>query len=131
MRQWIIQPRSVKIILIAQFLPLVLFPPASFLPSTQEWWLPVMLAVLAGVAVFQLIGRRSVALWPWYLVSFAQGFNIISRLMMLMPHATLDVSGVQTLNVAYLVLSGLSLLLSAFMLWYIELPEVRLSLLPS
>jgi hypothetical protein len=62
------------------------------------------------------------------LISFAQGFNIISRLMMLMPHITRNNNGVQVFNALYVVLAVISLAFSAFLLWYTELPEVRLGL---
>ena len=125
LRQTLIKPRFIKLFLILQVIPLILFPPESF--KTQEWWLPVLLAVLVVIAVIQLY-RHSLALWPWYLISFAQGFNIISRLMMIMPHATRNDNGVQVFNTPYVVLTLLSLLLSSFLLWYTELPEVRLGL---
>jgi hypothetical protein len=61
------------------------------------------------------------------MLSFAQGFNIISRLMMLMPHATTNVLGTQTVNGAYIIVFILSMLLSSFYIWYLELPEVHAS----
>jgi hypothetical protein len=126
MRKWMIQPRSIIVILVLQFVPLILFPPSSFSPTSQEWWLPVVLAALAVVAMMQLIVRHSHAAWPWYLVSFSQGFNIISRLLMMMPHATFNNAGQQIFNTPYVTLSVAAMLMSAFMLWYVELPEVRL-----
>jgi bacteriorhodopsin len=125
MRQSLVKPNSIKLILILQLIPLILFPPESF--KTQEWWLPVLLAMLVVIAVIQLF-RHSLAIWPWYLISFAQGFNIISRLMMLMPHITRNDNGTQVFNTPYVVLTVLSLVLSTFLLWYTELPEVRLGL---
>jgi hypothetical protein len=65
------------------------------------------------------------------MVSFAQGVNIISRLMMLMPHATRNAGGAQVLNTPYVVVAAVCMLLSAFEIWYNELPEVRRSLLVS
>jgi hypothetical protein len=114
--------------LILQIIPLVLFPPESFSPNSQEWWLPVLLAAMVLLACAQLILRRSHQLWPWHLMSFAQGFNIISRLMMLWPHATKTVGGVTVLNVPYVALTLASMAMSAFLLWYLELPEVRIGL---
>ena len=125
LRQSLVKPNAIKLLLFLQFIPLILFPPESF--KTQEWWLPVLLAVLVVVAVIQLL-RRSLALWPWYLISFAQGFNIISRLMMVMPHITRNDNGAQVFNAPYVVLTVLSLACSTFLLWYTELPEVRLGL---
>jgi hypothetical protein len=81
------------------------------------------------IADFQLIVRRSTSPNPWYLIAFVQGFNIISRLMMLWPHATKDVGGQTTFDGLYVGLTLLSLAWSAFLLWYCELPEVRMGLL--
>jgi hypothetical protein len=129
MRQSLVKSNFIILLLVLQFVPLVLFPPESFASTTQEWWLPVLLAAMTIVAIFQLVVRRSVVMWPWYLVSFAQGFNIISRLLMIMPHATRNEGGAQVFNTGYVILSFISMLLSAFFLWYTELPEVRIGLL--
>ena len=127
-RRAIAHPRVIIVVLLLQFVPLVLFPPASFSPTTQEWWLPVVLAVLVLWADLELIVRRSDQVWPWNLMEFSQGLNIISRLMMLWPHATVAVNNVDTLNLPYIVLTFASMALSAFLLWYTELPDVRLGL---
>ena len=128
-RDAITRPKVIVAVLILQLIPLVLFPAASFSANTQEWWLPVLLAVLVLVADFELIIRRSTRAWPWYLMSFSQGFNIISRLMMLWPHATRTVGGATVANVPYILLTFVAIGLSALLLWYTELPEVRLGLL--
>jgi hypothetical protein len=112
---------SVMVILIAQFIPILLLPPKSFDLSSQEWWLPVLLVIFEIIAVVQLF-RHNEASWPWDLIGFAQGFNIISRIMLIMPHSITDSGSFDTL---YVVLSLVSMLLSTFMLWYIAKPEVR------
>jgi uncharacterized membrane protein len=112
-------------ILFAQVIPLVLFPPKAFTGNTQEWWFPVILAFMALIGVFELVVRKSINNWPWYLMSFSQGFNIISRLMMFLPHTTVNVNGNQVLNTAYVVLSLISIILSALFLSYADWPEVR------
>jgi len=127
--QALTRPRWIIVLLVLQIVPLLMFPAESFAPTTQEWWLPALLVLMVVVADFQLIFRHSTAQWPWSLIAFAQGFNIISRLMMLWAHAT-RVSGDQTLlNWSYVTLAILSMLLSAFFLWYFEKPAVRVGLL--
>jgi hypothetical protein len=126
-RKSITSPAVISVMLILQFVPMVLFPPDSFSLKTQEWWLPVILAVLTIISIIQIY-RGSVAVWPWNLISFSQGFNIISRLLMILPHATYNQNGAQYFNTLYVSLSILSMLLSAFLLWYTELPEVRMGL---
>jgi len=125
MRNLLVKRNSIILILVFQFIPILLYPPDIYDPTSQEWWLPALLAILAAVAVFQLIFRQSLAVWPWHLLSFAHGFNIISRLMMLMPHATVIVDGQQVLDLPYVLSTLVAMGLSQFMLWYSELPEVR------
>jgi hypothetical protein len=127
-RDAITRRKVIVAVLILQLIPLVLFPPESFSPNTQEWWLPVLLAVLVLLADVELILRRSTHAWPWYLMSFSQGFNIISRLMMLWPHATKTVGGATVADVPYILLTLVAMGISAVLLWYMELPEVRLGL---
>ncbi len=131
LRKLITKPSVVITLLIVQIIPLLMFPPKSFSPTSQEWWLPVLLAVLVIIADVQIIVRRTTALWPWYLVSFSQGFNVISRLMMFMPHASESVGGVITVDYLYLGLSIVSVLISALYIFFSELPDVRMSLYTS
>jgi hypothetical protein len=118
--------RAVVGILSLQVIPLLLFPADSFAANSQEWWLPLLLAIMVVTADLQLLVRRSHALWPWHLMIFAQGFNIISRIMMLWAHATKTVGAATVLNLPYLALTLVAMAWSAFLLWYLELPEVRL-----
>jgi len=127
--QALARPATIKALLILQIIPLLLLPPKSFSGTTQEWWLPAMLVVMVLAGAFALIFRRTSTAWPWLLVSFAQGFNIISRIMLVWPHATTNVSGQQTIDWAYLVLTLVSVLWSTFLLWYFEKPAVRVGLL--
>jgi hypothetical protein len=127
-RQQLSSPTIIKGVLFLQIIPLILFPASSFSLQTQEWWLPVLLVLMVLAADIELVFRKSIAQWPWYLISFAQGFNIISRLMMLMPHATNTVNDVNTFNTPYIILTTLSMVMSAILLWYTEWPEVRLGL---
>lgn len=116
-------PKLIKIILILQFIPLILFPPSTFELTSQTWWLPLILVVLAIVGSVQVF-RKSVEAWPILLISFAQGFNIISRLLMLMPQSTQGVNG-NAFNSLYFILTVLSMAASTFILWYVEKPEVK------
>ncbi len=127
LRKFLTHPAVIPFILVLQLIPLLVFPAQSYSPASQEWWLPVLLGFLAFISTLQLLIRRSHATWPWYLISFAQGFNIISRLMMLMPHAMVVVDGVDRFNTPYVLLSLLAMVWSGLMLWYGEQPEVRRS----
>ncbi len=117
--------KTAVVLLLAQPIPLLLFPPASFAPNSQEWWLPALLAVMVLIAGGELLLRRTHAVWPWHLMVFAQGFNIISRIMMVWSHATRIVGGATVINMPYVALTVLAMAGSAFLLWYLELPGVR------
>jgi hypothetical protein len=119
----------IPVMLCLQVIPLLIFPLSSWSLSTQEWWLPVILTLCVVIALVQLLARKTKAMWPWYLATFAQGVNIISRLMMLLPHATRNHEGTQVFNADYFVIAVVAMLLSAFLIWYTELPEVRRKLL--
>ncbi len=122
-------PAVIIAVLILQIIPLLLFPAKSFAPTTQEWWLPALLVLMVLIADFQLIVRRSTAATPWYLMSFAQGFNIISRLMMLWPNLTETTELGTTANWPYVILTFTAMILSTLLLWYTEKPAVRVGLL--
>ncbi len=124
----IANPKVVNAILLLQFIPLLLFPPYFFKPTAQTWWLPALLVIFAAVGVVQIFRRQRLA-WPLYLISFAQGFNIISRLLMLMPQSTQNTTDGALINVPYLVLSLIAILWSALTLIYVEKPEVKQQLI--
>lgn len=118
------QPAMIKTILGIGLIAILLFPASTYDVSSQEWWLPAILLIMAVIGIIQLM-RKSTAPWPLFLVAFSQGFNIISRLLMIMPQSTHDVNGVMQVNGTYLVMTVISMVLSGLILWYIELPEVK------
>ena len=129
MRKFLSTRGIIPVVLCSQVVPLLIFPASAYSVRTQEWWLPVLLTFLVVISLVQILIRKTSAAWPWYLVSFAQGVNIISRLMMLLPHATQNDNGVQVFNGLYFFITVIAMLLSAFEIWYNELPEVRRKLL--
>jgi hypothetical protein len=120
---------AIPIVMCLQVIPLLVFPFSSYTLKSQEWWLPVLLTLLVLISLVQLLIRKTHAMWPWYLVSFSQGINIISRLIMLLPHATKNNEGVQVFNTVYVIVAMAAMLVSAFEIWYCDLPEVRRNLL--
>jgi hypothetical protein len=119
----------IVVVLILQVIPIMLFPAASFAPTSQEWWLPALLLMMVLLADLQLILRHNTDIWPWHLLTFSHGFNVISRLMMLWPHATRMLNGEMVLNGPYVSLSCISMAASGFLLYYLELPEVRIAMI--
>jgi len=120
--------KVIKALLLLQFIPLLLFPPYFFEPTAQTWWLPALLVLFAAIGVVQIFRQTRVA-WPLYLMSFAQGFNIISRLLMLMPQSTQNTTNDAVINGPYLILSVIAIAWSALMLVYVEKPEVKQQLI--
>jgi hypothetical protein len=128
-RQLVTNRVIIIMILLLQVIPLLLFPSDVFTPTTQEWWLPGLLVVMVLIADVQLVFGRNNALWPWHLFAFSQGFNIISRLMMVWSHATItERGGATVINSTYVSLTILSIVISALLLWYLELPQVRMTM---
>jgi hypothetical protein len=119
----------IVIILTLQVIPIMLFPVSSFAVNSQEWWLPLMLLMMVLLADLQLILRHNTDVWPWHLLTFSHGFNIISRLMMLWPHATRMLNGEMVFNGPYVSLSCVSMAASGILLYYLELPEVRIAMI--
>ena len=124
-------PTMIIAVLILQFIPLMLLPPASYSLQNQEWWLSILLLLMVVAADIELIVRRSPAVWPWHLIGFAQGFNVISRLLLLWPRATVQAVATKSFepNWTYIAYTLISIALSLFVLWYQDLPEVRQGLL--
>jgi hypothetical protein len=121
----------IRILLCLQIVPVLALPASSYSLKTQEWWLPAFLALLTVISLVKILPRRSLAPWPWYLLAFSQGFNIISRLMTLLPHATRYSEGVgMVANAPYIVISISAMLFSGVELLYCELPDVRQKLSP-
>ncbi|MCE1255448.1 MAG: hypothetical protein LWX83_18105 [Anaerolineae bacterium] len=113
------------VLLLTQLVPLLWFTADTYNLTSQIWWLGALLAFLTLIADFQLIVRGTYNVWPWYLMGFAQGFNIISRLMMFFPHIINNQNGVESVDFAFVLISVITMLWSAYLLWFSEFPEVR------
>jgi hypothetical protein len=128
-RSFLSRPVTIIVILLLQLIPLILFPIGVFQATSQVWWLPAILVICVLVADFQLIIRRSASVNPWLLIGFAQGFNVISRLMMVWPNATLTTAAGTAVNWVYVILTIISIVASWWLLIYTEKPEIREGLL--
>lgn len=116
--------------LILQIFPIILYPIESFSIKTQEWWLPALLVFLAIYGSVELVVRHNPESWPWYLLTFSQGFNIISRLLMFMPRTIMNINDQQVFNYLYISLTVVAIAISWFLLWYLEQPETRMGVMP-
>jgi hypothetical protein len=123
------RPGIIIAVLVLQLIPLLLYPLDVYAPGSQQWWLPAMLTIMVLIADADVIARRGATLWPWVLIIFAQGLNVISRLMLIWPQGAKVVLNTTVLDWPYIVATFAAIALSAFLLWYCELPEVRIGLL--
>ena len=122
---------AISVILILQIIPLLLFPPSLYGGGSQMWWLPALLVFMVVVADVQLFVRPSTSPAPWYLLSFAQGVNIISRLMMLWANSSRAQGETVLLDWGYILLNVVAVALSVLLLVYLARPPVREGLLPA
>jgi hypothetical protein len=118
--QFFSNPKFLYTLLVLQFIPLLLNTPSVFVLTSQEWWLPALLVLMSLVGTIQVFCHK-VAPWSLSLISFAHGFNIISRLMILLPKSTSGAS----FDGLYFSLTLVAMLISTFMLWLLELPQAR------
>jgi hypothetical protein len=112
-------PVSLLLVAILQFIPPLLLPPA-FYGSIR---LPVWIVI---VALFALLGVNLLRLRDWARVAtvFVQGFNIIVRLLTLVSNAVPARTG--DVNLVLIAVSITSMILSAFILYTVDQPDVQL-----
>ena len=110
---------------IGQFIPLLLYPPAS-LASASPVILGIVIIILAFVGYNLILRRR----WAKVLTIFFQGFNIIVRLMLLLSHGAnqikKDGSG-GGLNWDVIIVSLVAIAISAVIMYRFDMPEIDLA----
>lgn len=121
----------IYVVLVSQLIPILAFSPESYSLDGQVWWLPVLLAVLVLISIYQLVFKGTYEIWPWYLIGFSNGFNIISRLMMFFSHFTMNQNGTQVINWVYIIISLICMIWSAAILNFMEKPEVKNTVIKS
>ncbi len=110
--------RGIMAVAIAQFIPLVIFP---WKASAHSVVFVVVLLALCAFLGWGLITRRS---WGRTLTIFVQGFNIIVRVITFFANVYRPNSGV---NLALLLTYIVSIVISGFLLSYIDRSEVQLA----
>lgn len=105
------------LVALAQFVSLALFPWSLSIGAMIG---VVLLAVLSAFLGWALWRRKE---WARILTIFCQGFNVVIRLITLLPNVYRPERG---LNAALLVTYVLSIVLSLWLLMSIDRPEVQL-----
>jgi len=111
------RPTIVTIVAIFQFIPALLLPP--------EMLVSAGLLLLAPAALFVFMGWALLTLKPWAttLTIFVQGFNAITRFLILWPQA----SPAESTNWAFIITSVASVALSTAILTIIDRPNVQVA----
>jgi len=108
-------PKNILAIIVLQFIPLLLYPPAMLISG----WA----AALVVVVVFAILGffLAKGKLWALSMSILLQGLNIVVRIMMLFPNSI----RIGVWNVPYLVTSLAAIVLSVWFLLRLDKPDIR------
>jgi len=117
------KPRSLVLIALLQVVPIALLPPGSY----RGLGIPV---IAVGIVLFGILGASLLRgrRWARSAAIFAQGMNIIVRLLMSLSNAMVDVQGAARPNVPFLVTAVVSMALSGLVLYAIDQPEIEMAM---
>jgi hypothetical protein len=112
--------RVVTIVAILQFIPPLILPPSAF-TSLNMATIALLTVVLAlfGLLAWGLLTYRN---WARVLTIFMQGFNMIARLLILLPSAA---SADGNVNLASILTSVISIAFSGIVLYSIDKSDVE------
>ena len=112
------RPPIVTVVAVLQFIPAFLLPPDMLVSAGP-------LLLLAPAALFVFLGWAMLTLKPWAttLCIFVQGFNAITRFLILWPQA----SPGESTNWAFIFTSLASIALSSAILYAIDRPNVQVA----
>ena len=108
-------------IAIGQFIPMLLYPPASLLSAS-----PIILGF--AILIFILVGYNLLQYRQWAktITVFMQGLNIIIRIMLLLAHGANPIKTGGGLNWDVIVFNLVAIAISVVILYRIDVPQVEL-----
>jgi len=111
------RPPIVTVVAVFQFIPALLLPPEMLLSAGP--------LLLVPAALFVFLGWALLTLKPWAttLTIFIQGFNAITRFLILWPQA----SPGESTSWAFIITSVASIALSTAILTVIDRPNVQVA----
>ncbi len=114
-------PLGLILIAALQFVAPLIVPPDTLKGISPAAWITI-------VAVFVVLGISLLRRKSWSRVAtiFIQGFNIIIRILVIIPSAIQGNTPGNPLNVMILSTFAISMLLSSLILYYIDLPDVQM-----
>ncbi len=116
-------PIGLILVAIFQFIPPLVLP-LNTLKSIGPviWGVIVVLFALLGIS---LLRRRA---WSRIASIFLQGFNILVRVLATMGHVLQGGKAGAPLDVWLVSTTVVSIILSAFILYYIDLPDIQVAM---
>jgi len=115
-------PTGLLLVIALQWVAIVCLPPNMLAAMSPVLW--VLIAALFAALGYYLYRRRG---WARLATVFVQGFNIIVRLLVLIGNVVPESqSGAVQVNGWMLGSFVLSMILSAMILYYVDLPDVQM-----
>jgi hypothetical protein len=114
-------PTGLFVVAIGQFVAPLFLPPQMLVSISPVLW--GLVVALFGLLGFYLLRRRA---WARLATVFVQGFNILIRLLVLVSNIVKDQGGVMQTNYWMLGTFIVSMILSAIILYYVDLPDVQM-----
>ena len=115
------RPTAITLIALLQFVPIVILPPEAI--RAIDWRV-----LLVPIALFGVVGWALFALQPMArtLTIFVQGLNILVRLLITLSKVVPSKAVGTPANVPLLATTVVSIVLSTFILFYVDQPETQL-----
>jgi hypothetical protein len=114
-------PLGLVLIATLQFIAPLVIPIEMLGGIGPVFW--VLIAAIFALLGVNLLRRRA---WSRVATIFVQGFNIIVRLLVILGNAVQSSDGGNLVNTTLLLTFGISVALSALILYYIDLPEIQM-----
>ncbi len=109
-------------LMVVQFIPLILIPPSIIQTDSQILTIPIFLILLALIATLALaLGNRTA--WPRAMLVFAQGLNVVTRLMILLSTAMPDKT---TVDAPFIAASLVAIAISVVVLYMFDQFQINL-----
>ena len=111
----------ITIIAIGQFIPVLLYPPASLISAS-----PIILG--AAVIIFVVVGYNLLQhrQWAKTVTIFMQGFNVIIRIMILLAHGANPLKTGGGLNWDVIVFNLVAIAISVVIMYRFDTPQIEL-----
>ncbi|MBN1402553.1 MAG: hypothetical protein JXA74_17060, partial [Anaerolineae bacterium] len=114
-------PLGLVLVAALQFAAPLVIPPEMLRGIGPAFW--ILIAAVFALLGINLLRRRA---WSRVATIFVQGFNIIVRLLVILSNAAQRSGSNISLNATLLLTFGISVALSALILYYVDLPEIQM-----